>query len=232
MIYVEKYSIAFYFVKRVNLFKGGQHVKTLQRREFLKYLGFGVATLSLLGEAELSTALPAAEEADTPVALGPFKLQRAKETRSVCSYCGCGCGLILYSESNRVIYVEGDPDHPVNEGTACPKGIALSDVNTVVDRDRQRIPSSLRVTKVLYRPPGGHYWLEKDWDWALKEIAKRVKRTRDATFEEKDENGVTVNRTQAIAHLGSASLDNEENYLLHKMLRALGVINIDHHARL
>lgn len=204
----------------------------VNRREFLKYLGLGMAALALLDEAELATALPAAEKSTTPAAPASYKLRRAKETRSICPYCGCGCGIILFSEGNRVVYVEGDPDHPINEGTACPKGIALSDVNTVVNRSRKRTASSARFTKVLYRRPGGQYWEEKDWDWALREIAKRVKKTRDSTFEEKDENGVVVNRTQAIAHLGSASLDNEENYLLHKMLRGLGVINIDHHARL
>lgn len=204
----------------------------VNRRAFLKYLGLGVAALALLDEAELATAVPAAEESTSPAVPLAYKLRRAKETRSICSYCGCGCGIILYSEGNRVVYVEGDSDHPINEGTACPKGIALSDVNTVVNRSHKRAASSLRFTKVLYRRPGGKFWEEKDWDWALKEIARRVKKTRDATFEEKDENGVTVNRTQAIAHLGSASLDNEENYLLHKMLRGLGVVNIDHHARL
>jgi formate dehydrogenase major subunit len=84
----------------------------------------------------------------------------------------------------------------------------------------------------LQQPSRSRAWEKKDWDWALSEIAKRIKKTRDETFEEVDENGVTVNRTQAIAHLGSASVDNEENYIMHKMLRSIGVINMDHHARL
>ncbi|ACX51446.1 molybdopterin oxidoreductase Fe4S4 region [Ammonifex degensii KC4] len=202
-------------------------MRKISRREFIKYAGLGVAALSLLGSVGKED-LVFSQEAVSALP----KLRRAKETRSVCAYCGCGCGLIVYSEDNRVVYVEGDPDHPINEGSMCPKGIALSDTNTIVNRQHRRQLNPQRITKVLYRAPGSTYWEEKDWDWALREIAKRIKATRDATFEEKDEKGVTVNRTQAIAHLGSASLDNEENYLIHKFLRSLGVINIDHHARL
>ena len=94
----------------------------------------------------------------------------------------------------------------------CCKGIALGEANTIVDAKRNRITNDRRLTEVLYRAPGSSAWEKKDWDWALSEIAKRIKKTRDETFEEVDENGVTVNRTQAIAHLGSASVDNEENY--------------------
>ncbi|RDV84803.1 hypothetical protein DXX99_01820 [Ammonifex thiophilus] len=202
-------------------------MRKISRREFIKYAGLGVAALSLLG----SVGRGGPVFSQGTVGALP-KLRRAKETRSICAYCGCGCGLIVYSEDNRVVYVEGDPDHPINEGSMCPKGIALSDANTIVNWQHRRQLNPRRITKVLYRAPGSTCWEEKDWDWALKEIAKRIKATRDATFEEKDEKGVTVNRTQAIAHLGSASLDNEENYLIHKFLRSLGVINIDHHARL
>jgi formate dehydrogenase major subunit len=197
----------------------------LNRRDFLKLLGLGTAGIAGF------PAVSAAGELPAPVP-GSYRLKRAKETVSVCSYCGCGCGLVVYSEGDRVVYIEGDPDHPINEGHMCPKGIALSDANTIVDQNKRRVPNPRRVTKVLYRRPGATKWEVKDWDWALKEIAKRVKATRDATFEEKDANGVTVNRTLSIAHLGSASLDNEENYVIHKLLRSLGIINIDHHARL
>lgn len=205
-------------------------MKKINRRDFLKSLGLGTAGLGLF---EAAGTLPAFASATpvTPVA-GSYRLKKTKETVSVCSYCGCGCGFIVYSEGDRVVYIEGDPDHPINEGSICPKCTSISDVNTIVDKNGNRVPNPRRITKVLYRPPGGTEWQEKDWDWALTEIARRVKQTRDATFEEKDEKGVTVNRTQAIAHLGSASIDNEENYLMHKLLRAIGVINLDHHARL
>jgi len=206
----------------------------ISRRDFLKYLGLGTAGTALL---EGATAIPAfastAEDKLPTFELGPFKIKKAKETASVCAFCGCGCGLIVYSEGDKVIHIEGDPDNPNNEGSMCCKGIALGEANTIVDpKSRKREINKQRLTEVLYRAPGSSKWEKKSWDWALAEIAKRVKKTRDENFEEKDASGVPVNRTQAIAHLGSASLDNEENYILHKMWRSLGVINIDHHARL
>jgi formate dehydrogenase major subunit len=208
-------------------------LRKLNRREFLKFLGLGTAGAALLEGAAATPALASTAADKLPTFdVGPLKVKKAKETASVCAFCGCGCGLIVYSDGHKVIHIEGDPDNPNNEGSMCCKGIALGDASTIVNNKRQRVLNDRRVTEVLYRAPGSDKWEKKDWDWALAEIAKRVKKTRDETFEEKDEKGVTVNRTQAIAHLGSASLDNEENYLLHKMLRALGVINIDHHARL
>jgi len=197
----------------------------LNRRDFLKLLGLGTAGVLGVPVAASAAEIPA-------VAFGYHRLVAAKETRSICAYCGCGCGLIVYSKNNQVVSTEGDPDHPINEGALCPKGSSMSDINTIVADNYTRVANARRADKVLYRAPGGTEWQVKDWDWALEQIAKRVKDTRDATFEEKDAKGVTVNRTQAIAHLGSASLDTEENYVIHKMLRSLGVINIDHHARL
>ena len=207
----------------------------ISRRDFLKYLGIGTAGAALLNGATSMPALASTAEDSLPTfVLGEFKLAKAKETPSVCAFCGCGCGLIVYSnEEGRILNIEGDPDNPNNEGSMCCKGIALGDANTIIDpRNRKRTVNDRRIMDVLYRAPGSAKWEKKDWDWALGEIAKRVKNTRDAAFEEKDANGVTVNRTQAIAHIGSASCDNEENYLFQKMMRSLGVINIDHHARL
>lgn len=206
----------------------------VSRRDFLKYFGMGTAGTALLGSAGAVPALASTAVDKLPTFdLGPLKIKNTKETASVCAFCGCGCGLIVYSDGDKVIHIEGDPDNPNNEGSMCCKGIALGEANTVVDpKDRKRVINKQRLTEVLYRAPGSSKWEKKSWDWALAEIAKRVKKTRDESFEEIDANGVPVNRTQAIAHLGSASLDNEENYLLHKMWRSLGVINIDHHARL
>jgi formate dehydrogenase major subunit len=205
--------------------------KGISRRDFLKSLGIGTAGVALFEGASAAPAL--AKENLPDFKLGPFKLKRTKETASVCAYCGCGCGIIVYSENNKVVFIEGDPDNPINEGALCPKGTTISDVSSFVDKkSHQRVPNKQRVTEVLYRAPGGSNWEVKDWNWALSEIAKRVKKTRDEAFEEKDDKGVTVNRTQAIAHLGSATIDNEENYLMYKLMRSLGVINLDHCARL
>lgn len=207
-------------------------MKNLSRRDFLKFLGLGAAGTTLLEVNTPSASASTAEDKLPTFSMGPLKTKKAKETASVCAFCGCGCGLIVYSEGDRVTHIEGDPDNPNNEGSMCCKGISLGDANTIVNQSHKRVLNDKRVTDVLYRAPGSAQWEIKDWDWALSEIAKRVKRTRDESFEEKDAQGVTVNRTQAIAHLGSASVDNEENYIMHKMLRSLGVVNIDHHARL
>ncbi|MDD4170292.1 MAG: twin-arginine translocation signal domain-containing protein [Desulfotomaculaceae bacterium] len=203
--------------------------KGISRRDFLKYLGVGAA-----GTALFEGATPAFAEENLPsFELGPFKLKKTKETASGCSYCGCGCSTIVYSENDKVVFIEGDPDSPINEGALCPKGMALTDVYTIVDKNHQRVPNPNRLTKVLYRAPGGTQWEEKTWDWAIPEIAKRVKKTRDEHFEEKDDKGVTVNRTMAICQMGSANINNEEDYLVNKLMRgSLGVVDLDHCARL
>lgn len=208
----------------------------VSRRDFLKYFGLSTAGTALLGGASAVPALAATAEDKLPTfdLARPFKLAKATETASVCAFCGVGCGLIVHTDEKgeRVLHIEGDPDNPNNEGSMCCKGIALGDSNTIVDKNRKRVANDRRLMDVMYRAPGSTKWEKKDWEWALSEIAKRVKQTRDESFEEKDEKGVTVNRTQAICHIGSASCDNEENYLFQKMQRAFGLINIDHHARL
>lgn len=205
----------------------------ISRRDFVKFLGLGVGGTVLLEGAQTLPALASPGEDKLPsFSVGPLKIKKAKETASVCAFCGVGCGLIVYSEGDRIVHIEGDPDNPNNEGSMCCKGIALGDANTIVDKKRRRVLNDRRITDVLYRAPGSSTWEKKDWNWALSEIAKRVKKTRDANFEERDDKGVTVNRTQAICHIGSASCDNEENYLFQKLMRSLGLINIDHHARL
>lgn len=163
----------------------------------------------------------------------PPALVWGKEVPTVCCYCSVGCGALCLVENNEVVAVVGDPDNPINEGALCSKGSSLLNLRNIYDRDIGQLTlNPKRVTEVMYRAPNSTNWQTVSWDWAIEQIAQRVKTTRDATFEKTDIKGVTVNRTRGIAHFGSAALDNEENYLLHKMHRAFGVINIDHHARL
>ena len=193
----------------------------MTRRGFLR-LGAGATLCTAFGGLGFSLAPVEAyaEEA---------KLKWTKQTTSVCCYCAVGCGLIVSTTDKenpkgvgKAVNVEGDPDHPVNEGALCAKGASIFDL---ADNDR-------RPKKPLYRAPGAAEWKEVDWDWALKAIAKRIKDTRDATFMEKNDKGQTVNRTEAIVSLGSAALDNEECWALQAMQRALGLVYIEHQARL
>ncbi len=192
----------------------------ITRREFIK----------LTGTAALAAVIAGCDwETDPDFAL---RLEKAKEVTTICPYCSCGCGAICYVEGGKLVSVSGDPEHPINEGALCSKGASLLNLNTVYNY-RSHAPelNPNRLTKVLYRAPHSTQWEERDWQWALERIAQRVKETRDATFE-REAGGVAVNRTTAIAHLGSAALDNEENYLLAKLMRSLGVVNLDHQARL
>ncbi len=192
------------------------------RRGFLKLTGTTAAAASLTG---LGLKKTHAE-------YKPVRISYAREVTTICPYCSVGCGIICHVRDGKVINAEGDPDHPINEGTLCSKGSSVMNMAYMYDEKKKMIPNPNRLTKVLYRAPYSDKWEEKSWDWALTEIAKRIKKTRDETFEQKDENGVTVNRTTAISHLGSAMCNNEENYLFHKLVRAIGIINIDHCARL
>ena len=149
------------------------------------------------------------------------------ESATICCFCGVGCGAIVASQDGRVINLEGDPDHPINQGSLCPKGMAMAQINTV---DGAVNPH--RVQKVKYRAPGTSRWEDKDWDWALNRIAHRVKETRDRYFIETDSEGRTVNRLEAIASLGGAALDNEECSLITKAMRSLGLVYYEHQARL
>ncbi len=186
----------------------------ITRRNFLKGLGGGMASLGL---AETVCPLPG-EAYTVPTA----KIKEATATTSICPYCGVGCGLIAYSSNNKLIDVEGDPDHPINQGTLCSKGQA---VFQIVNNDR-------RLQKVRYRAPGSDHWEEKPLDWAIQTLAQRVKATRDASFVAKSPEGVTVNRTEALASIGGASLNNEECYLISKLMRSLGLVYLEHQARL
>ncbi len=194
----------------------------LSRRSFLKLTGTAAAASLLVGSGMKGVA-EAAE---------PVRVHYGREVPTICTFCGVGCGIICHVQNGVIINAEGDPDHPINEGTLCSKGSSIYNVSYIYDSKGRPKPNPNRLTKPLYRAPGSSTWEEKSWEWMYDTIAQRIKDTRDKYFTEKDENGVTVNRTDAIAWLGSAFCTNEENYLFHKMARALGIVNIDHCARL
>lgn len=130
--------------------------------------------------------------------------------------------MLVGTNAGKVVNIEGDPDHPISRGSLCSKGGTLSELAN----------SDQRVTKPRYRAPNSEEWEEVEWDWALEQIARKVKDTRDANFIEKDDQGRLVNRLEAIGHVGSAALDNEECSVLVKMMRALGLVYIEHQARI
>lgn len=203
----------------------------LTRRDFLKFSG-GTAVAGAVAAG--ITPQDAAAQIQVPEA----RIKGAAETKTICPYCAVGCGIIVHTRDGKVINTEGDPEHPINEGSLCAKGASLYQI---VNNDK-------RVLKPKYRAAGASEWKEVEWDWALDEIARKVKDTRDRTFKfvskskvkEKQPDGTdqevekefTVNRTDAIAHVGSAALDNEECYVLQKWLRSLGLVYIEHQARI
>jgi formate dehydrogenase major subunit len=172
--------------------------------------------------------LPAGVTAAALAQAKPFPLHKPiGETPTICPFCAVGCGAIVAAENGRVLNIEGDPDHPVNQGSLCSKGMALAQINTVDGEVNDR-----RLQTVRYRAPGSSGWEEKSWDWTLDQIARRIKDTRDAHFMETDGEGRTVNRLEAIGSLGGAALDNEECSLIVKAMRALGLVYIEHQARI
>jgi len=154
-----------------------------------------------------------------------LKTKYAKESISICPYCAVGCGVVVHTSKKgdgRVINIEGDPDHVISRGALCSKGAALT----------QLTENELRITEPMYRAPYSSEWKTVSWDWALTEIAKRVKATRDAAFEFKNAKAQVVNRTTAIASVGSAAMDNEECWIYQALMRALGLVYIEHQARI
>jgi len=182
----------------------------VSRRDFLKLSG-GTALLGTLG-VNLDPAKAYAQG---------LRIRNAKQTTTVCPYCSVGCGLIVYTENGKVINAEGDPDHPISEGTLCSKGASLM----------QLVNNETRLKKPMYREPGGTAWKEVEWEWALDKIARNIKDSRDRTFTE-TANELVVNRTDGIAHVGSAALDNEECYLIQKLVRSWGLVYVEHQARI
>jgi formate dehydrogenase major subunit len=145
-----------------------------------------------------------------------------KVTESVCPYCAVGCGQLVYTRDGELIDIEGNPRSPINQGTLCPKGSA----------SRQLVQQPGRLTKVLYRRPGGTEWEELELERAMDMIAERVIAAREDGWQDVDRHGWRVDRTLGFAHLGGATLDNEENYLIKKLFTAMGAIQIENQARI
>ncbi len=145
-----------------------------------------------------------------------------KVARSICPYCAVGCGQLVYVKDDRVTQIEGDPDSPISRGRLCPKGSA----------SEQLVNSALREYRVKYRRPYGTEWEELPIEVAMDMIADRVIKTRAETWEQTDAQGRLLGRTMGIAHLGGATLDNEENYLLKKLYTGLGVVQVENQARI
>jgi len=190
----------------------------LTRRDFLKVSTLGGAAATVFG-FDLAPAYAQLRE---------LKIARAAETRSTCPYCSVSCGVLIYTLGDKaknvtpqVVHVEGDPDHPINRGTLCPKGASLE----------QDILNPRRLTKPQVRRPGSDRWEDISWDTAVDEIGHWVKKSRDESFVEKDADGRTVNRCEGIAFTGGCTDTNEFNYLVVKTMRSLGVCYLENQAR-
>jgi formate dehydrogenase major subunit len=145
-----------------------------------------------------------------------------KATESVCPYCAVGCGQVVYTRDGELVDIEGNPRSPINQGALCPKGAA----------SRQLIQQPGRLTKVKYRRPYGAEWEEIELETAMDMIAERVIAAREEGWQDVDERGCRVDRTLGFAHLGGATLDNEENYLIKKGFSAMGAVQIENQARI
>jgi len=192
----------------------------MTRRQFLKVTGVTLAasSLAMIGFSP-NKALAEVRE---------FKLLRATETRNTCPYCSVACGILMYSLGDgaknaqaNIFHIEGDPDHPVNRGTLCPKGAALVDF----------IHSESRLKYPEYRAPGSDKWERIPWDDALNRIATLMKQDRDANFVQKNADGLTVNRWLTTGMLAASASSNEVGYLTHKVARSFGLLAFDNQAR-
>jgi formate dehydrogenase major subunit len=193
------------------------------RRQFMKVSAASLAASSVgaLGFVDAGEALAAG--------VRPFKLERAAETRNACPYCAVACGVIVYSMGDRsknaraeVMHVEGDPDHPVNRGTLCPRGAAVLDF--VRSPNRTKFP--------MIRKPGSDKFERVSWDVAMDRIAHLMKDDRDKNFIAKNRDGVTVNRWVSTGFFGTSSQSNEAGYLTYKLVRATGLLGLEDQARI
>lgn len=192
----------------------------MNRRQFFKVTGAGLMASSMVALG-FSPTLALAEARS-------FKLARATETRNTCPYCSVGCGLIMYSLGDKaknvtsdIIHIEGDPDHPVNRGTLCPKGAGLLDF----------VHSSNRLKYPEIREPGSTEWKRVSWDTAMARIAKLMKEDRDANFVANNADGKLVNRWTSTGMLAASASSNETGYITHKVMRSMGMLVFDNQAR-
>ena len=192
----------------------------VSRRQFFKVCagGLGASSMAMLGFAPIDALAEVRE----------FKLTRTTETRNTCPYCSVGCGILIYNLGDKaknvhgkVIHIEGDPDHPVNRGTLCPKGAGLLDF--VESPNRLKYPE--------YRAAGSKEWTRISWDEALTRIAKLMKEDRDKNFIAKNKDGATVNRWLTTGFLAASASSNETGYLTQKVARSLGLLAFDNQAR-
>ena len=194
----------------------------VNRRGFIKLTAAGLAAsgMGALGFGHVGEALASSVRA--------FKLAAAKETRNTCTYCSVACGILIYSMGDRaknahsnIIHIEGDPDHPVNRGTLCPKGSALLDI----------VHAPTRLTAPRYRAAGAGEFKEVSWDFALDRIARLMKDDRDKNFIAKNKEGVTVNRWTSVGMLAASASSSETAFLTWKVARSLGMVVFDNQAR-
>jgi formate dehydrogenase major subunit len=193
----------------------------MNRRHFLRVSGSGLVGSSLVALGFSPTAALAETR--------NFKLARTTETRSTCPYCSVSCGLVMYTLGDKaknvkttIVHVEGDPDHPVNRGTLCPKGAGVMDM----------IQSAGRVKFPQVREPGGNEWKRISWDDAFSRVAKHLKADRDANFIKTNDKGVVVNRWNSTGLLISSAASNESGYISVKVARGLGMVALDTQARI
>jgi len=192
----------------------------MNRRQFFKVCatGLGGSSLAMMG----FSPQPVLAEVRN------FKLARTTETRNTCPYCSVGCGIIMHSLGDKaknaqseIIHIEGDPDHPVNRGTLCPKGAGLLDF----------VHSKSRLQHPEVREPGAKEWKRIGWDEAFDRIARHMKADRDANFIAKNADGLTVNRWLSTGFLAASASSNESGYITHKVVRSLGILAFDNQAR-
>ena len=193
----------------------------ITRRHFVKLASAAAASVAA---APVFSGLGRASVAPSQNRAKMLDPQWSKQTTSVCAFCSVGCGLLVNTSlaTKRAINIEGNPDHPINEGALCAKGAATI----------QMTENASRTTKCLHREPFSDKFVEKDWDWCKKRIARLIKDSRDKSFEVKNAAGKVVNRTMGIASLGSAAIDNEECLAMHSFMRSLGLVYVEHQARI
>ncbi len=192
------------------------------RRSFVERIGGALKNWSIPRQLAGADPMSTAAETDHSRTLRPRLEEADKVGTSICPYCAVGCAQLVYAKGNTVIHIEGDPRSPINQGTLCPKGAATFGW----------MMNPNRLTKVKYRAPYSDHWEERPLEWAMDRIARLVKRTRDESFVHALPNGTIVNHTLAVAELGGATLDDEENYLIKKLCGGgLGMVFIENQAR-